>query len=99
MKRGVDTHYINIYNIIIYIDMLTAHSSATPISHTPNGQYAGDLTPNAHKREKGPKCGSLPLNAGELAALLQTTHKTLTLYTIQSVRVIPFQPFSDMWLA
>ena len=26
--------------------------------------------PNAGRREKGPKCGSLPLNAGELAALL-----------------------------
>ena len=25
--------------------------------------------PNAGRREKGPKCGSLPLNAGELAAL------------------------------
>ena len=36
-----------------------------------NGQNAGDLMPNAGRREKGPKCGSLPLNAGELAALPQ----------------------------
>ena len=35
-----------------------------------NGQNAGDLMPNAGRREKDPKCGSLLLNAGELAALL-----------------------------
>ena len=28
--------------------------------------------PNAGRREKGPKCGSLPLNEGELAALVMT---------------------------
>ena len=33
------------------------------------GQYAGDLVSNAGKREMGPKCGSLPRNAGELAGL------------------------------
>ena len=37
-----------------------------------NGQNAGDLMPNAGRREKGPKCESLPLNAGELAALHTT---------------------------
>ena len=47
------------------------HRTGTPIvlvTHT-NGQNAGDLMPNAGRRKKGPKCGSLPLNAGELAAL------------------------------
>ena len=34
------------------------------------GQYAGDLVSNAGKREMGPKCGSLPRNAGELAGLV-----------------------------
>ena len=36
------------------------HRTGTPT----NGQNAGDLMPNAGRREKGPKCGSLPLNAG-----------------------------------
>ena len=47
------------------------HRTGTSIiSFTPtNGQNAGDLMPNACRWEKGPKCGSLPLNAGELAAL------------------------------
>ena len=35
-----------------------------------NGQNAGHLMPNAGRREKSPKCGSLPFNAGELAGLL-----------------------------
>ena len=47
------------------------HRTGTPIILvTPtNGQNAGDLMPNAGRREKGPKCGSLPLNAGKLTAL------------------------------
>ena len=41
-----------------------------PLATTPTeGQYAGDLVSNAGKREMGPKCGSLPRNAGELAGL------------------------------
>ena len=42
------------------------HRTGTPT----NSQNAGDLMPNEGGREKGPKCGSLPLNPGELAALL-----------------------------
>ena len=40
-----------------------------------NGQNVGDLMPNASRREKGPKCGSLPLNAGELAALYRSAEQ------------------------
>jgi hypothetical protein len=41
------------------------------------GQYAGDLVSNAGKREMGPKCGSLPLNAGKLAGLAVATYQSL----------------------
>ena len=47
---------------------VTQNTHAHHFGHT--HQWSGDLMPNAGRREKGPKCGSLPLNAGELAALL-----------------------------
>ena len=55
------------------------HRTGTPlVLFTPtNSQNAGDLMPNAGRRGKGPTCGSLPLNAGELAALswsIQSCH-------------------------
>ena len=54
------------------------------------GQYAGDLVSNAGKREMGPKCRSLPRNAGELAGLV-----TMALCLAYIVRMIPEKTLSS----
>ena len=43
--------------------------------------------PNAGRREKGPKCGSLPLNVGELAALhsIGSSDSSRTVRTVLAV--------------
>ena len=55
--------------------MPRARKTTTPTE----GQYAGDLVSNAGKREMGPKCGSLPRNAGELAGLFEMLFQNVSL--------------------
>ena len=63
---------IGISSMCVYMNVGSRlhRTGSSIILFTPtNGQNAGDLMPNGGKREKGLKCGSLPLNARELAAL------------------------------
>ena len=79
MKRGWHIE-IDIVVSSMYVHMrvlncrVQLHRTGTPIILVipTNDQNAGDLMPSVGRREKGPKCRSFPLNAGELAALFSS---------------------------
>ena len=64
---GISSMYVHMHVLGCTV---TQNRHAYHFGHTHQWSEWGDLMPNEGRREKGSKCGRLPLNVGELGGLL-----------------------------